>query len=561
MSQPIPVDIISDSDSDDPQTKQNANSSFLSALPLQSKKQETVTEPQPHPSIFILDDDPTPQKPRIHSTPDTPSFVPETPMSISLDSDVSLVKCTNASTSNDPKFNGISGVSLVQCTNASSSSDPKFDGIRGVICLESDNETEEEKRKENKNNPTFSRGSFNAMESKNDAICCLGTFNVARKSLEDVVMDSMSLETNDLQVEKHTMNEDVLPRKKRNALKQKRKDESKEVRKKRRTTEEEKLRKAARKAEEAKMKKLQREKKKWEKGKYALKSIVAEIDTKVVERGSIGGHLLTNFAEKGLTYRITRNPVQSSIVWSMSVPDDISELSLELREISYIVLVYEADEFCSLVMDESLMDHVSSIRNRYPSHTICYLTNRLMNYIQKREQRQYKSPEYNDGWKRPPVEEVLSLLTTHFIGVHSRQCIDEAELAEHVVGLTCSLASCQSRNKPTRLSVNANGFDRPKFNKEELVVLVAIPKVQPRFALAIWKRYPTMKSLLSVYMDPSKSVREKELFLKDLTVEGLIGGDRRLGEICSTRIYRILMAQSGSIKTNDIEDGADLFTC
>lgn len=39
-----------------------------------------------------------------------------------------------------------------------------------------------------------------------------------------------------------------------------------------------------------------------------------------------------------------------------------------------------------------------------------------------------------------------------------------------------------------------------------LKALVAIPKVQPRFAIAIWKKYPTMKSLLQIYMDPSKSV-------------------------------------------------------
>uniref|UniRef100_A0A453D8B3 Uncharacterized protein n=1 Tax=Aegilops tauschii subsp. strangulata TaxID=200361 RepID=A0A453D8B3_AEGTS len=36
--------------------------------------------------------------------------------------------------------------------------------------------------------------------------------------------------------------------------------------------------------------------------------------------------------------------------------------------------------------------------------------------------------------------------------------------------------------------------------------LLAIPKVQPRFALAIWKKYSTMRSLLKVYMDPNKSV-------------------------------------------------------
>ena len=39
------------------------------------------------------------------------------------------------------------------------------------------------------------------------------------------------------------------------------------------------------------MKKLQKEKQKWEKGKLANKSIVAEIDCKVVEMGSVGGML------------------------------------------------------------------------------------------------------------------------------------------------------------------------------------------------------------------------------------------------------------------------------
>ncbi|PIN13137.1 hypothetical protein CDL12_14232 [Handroanthus impetiginosus] len=69
-----------------------------------------------------------------------------------------------------------------------------------------------------------------------------------------------------------------------------------------------------------------------------------------------------------------------------------------------------------------------------------------------------------------------------------------------------------------------------------------------------------MKSLLSVYMDPTKSVHEKEFLLKDLTTEGLFGDDRQLGEVCSKRIYRILMAQCGNIKTDDVENGADFFS-
>ncbi|GAB2253072.1 hypothetical protein Droror1_Dr00005919 [Drosera rotundifolia] len=90
--------------------------------------------------------------------------------------------------------------------------------------------------------------------------------------------------------------------------------------------------------------------------------------------------------------------------------------------------------------------------------------------------------------------------------------------------------------------------------------LIAIPKINPRFAIAIWKKYPTMKSLLSVYMDLSKSFHEKEFLLKHLMVEGSYGiEDRRLGEVCSKRVYRIPMAQNGSILTNDIEDGTHYF--
>ena len=38
---------------------------------------------------------------------------------------------------------------------------------------------------------------------------------------------------------------------------------------------------------------MQKEKQKWEKGKFALKSIVADIDAKIVELGSVGGESLS----------------------------------------------------------------------------------------------------------------------------------------------------------------------------------------------------------------------------------------------------------------------------
>lgn len=56
----------------------------------------------------------------------------------------------------------------------------------------------------------------------------------------------------------------------------------------------EKLQKEALKGEVAELKKMEKEKKKWENGKFAIQSIVAEIDAKVIEIGSVGGGVFSN---------------------------------------------------------------------------------------------------------------------------------------------------------------------------------------------------------------------------------------------------------------------------
>ncbi|KAH1047544.1 hypothetical protein J1N35_038328 [Gossypium stocksii] len=568
MSDPIIL-----SDGDDPKTPR----------PSISKKPRTV--PDSHlPPVLILDDDPTPQKPSLgppFTCGSTPSFVAETPMS-----EPSVVRCSNAGPSieaSDPQIG-----------------DAKLSGISRLICLESDNDSETGSKRDN-DQENGSKCSYidesEELEWRSrvfDYESHLGSSNLIQ-TCEDSSSQPL-YEEDDGDPQLREVNDD--PDKENftleqmgNTIKQNREmkadsdkkssthgatvkrkmtkeERTRMLEEKKLKKEQEKLQKAALKAEAVEFKKLQKERQKWEKGKFAVKSIVAEIDTKVVELGSIGGHLLSRLADKGLTYRITSNPIEKSIVWTMTVPEHISQLSPEGLEIQYVLIVSEAAEFCDLVTSDTLLDHISRVRSKYPSYTVCYLTNRLLAYINKRENEQYKNPAIDSGWRRPPVEEVLAKLTTYYARVHSRQCADESELAEHVVGLTCSLASCQFRKKLTRLCVSANGSLIPKDSIDKnlikgnlwLKALLAIPKVQPRFALAIGRKYPTMRSLLRVYMDPTKSVHDKEFLLKDLVVEGLLGNDRKLGEVCSKRVYRVLMAQSGSVKTDDIEDGADFFT-
>ncbi|MED6220633.1 hypothetical protein PIB30_046720 [Stylosanthes scabra] len=554
------------SDEDDPSTP----------FPLSKNRR---TESVPNQTIFLLDDDPTPQKPQQqlgrHSS-STPSFVAETPMSLQFDPEVAIVKCVPTSSHSDRNV------------RVSTSLHNNLSGISQMICLESDNESENSAALDCDQNETRgsaldlagsggSRWTSNSIGSgSSPEMHCLGNTERDMSSGNDTQTensgDNPSIPTSS------QLDENVQKRKRSNVsakntgkatgkTKMTKEERSRLMEEKKLQKEQEKLRKAALKAEAAELKKIEKEKQKWEKGKFAANSIVAEIDTMVVESGSIGGHLLTRFSEKGLKYQITTNPIKGSILWHMKVPEEISQHSTGRIEIPYVLLVYEADKFCNLITNDSLWGHLSSIQSHYPAYTVCYLTNRLMAYVNKREQDKYKNPDKYSSWRRPPVEEVFAKLATHFTKVHSRQCVDEAELAEHVAGLTSSLASCQFRKKLTRLSVSANGALVPKDSVDRnlikkslwLKALVAIPKVQPRFAIAIWKKYPTMKSLLSAYMDPSKSEHEKEFLLKDLIVENLVSGERRLGEVCSKRVYRILMAQSGSIRTEDVEDGADFF--
>ncbi|KAK8331737.1 hypothetical protein V6Z12_A10G093600 [Gossypium hirsutum] len=526
MSDPIIL-----SDGDDPKTPR----------PSISKKPRTV--PDSHlPPVLILDDDPTPQKPSLAPPSPAAPLLPLWPR--------------------------------LRCQSLRSS------GISRLICLESDNDSETGSKRDN-DQENGSKCSYidesEELEWRSrvfDYESHLGSSNLiqicedssSQPLYEEDDGDPQLLEENDDPDKENFTLEQI-----GNTIKQNREMKADSDKKsstngatvKKKMTKEERTRML----EEKKLKK-EKERQKWEKGKFALKSIVAEIDTKVVELGSIGGHLLSRLADKGLTYRITSNPIEKSIVWTMTVPEHISQLSPDGLEIQYVLIVSEAAEFCDLVTSDTLLDHISRVRSKHPSYTVCYLTNRLLAYINKRENEQYKNPAIDSGWRRPLVEEVLAKLTTYYARVHSRQCADESELAEHVVGLTCSLASCQFRKKLTRLCVSANGSLIPKDSIDKnlikgnlwLKALLAIPKVQPRYALAIGRKYPTMKSLLHVYMDPTKSVHDKEFLLKDLVVEGLLGNDRRLGEICSKRVYRVLMAQSGSVKTDDIEDGADFFT-
>lgn len=343
--------------------------------------------------------------------------------------------------------------------------------------------------------------------------------------------------------------------------------------------EDEKARKAAAKKAAADRSKAEQDVAKFN-GKAALKEMVAFVDSKVVEKGLIGGQLLSKFAQRNLTVKVEKNPLENSITWRTKRPsvdtpeidigsqdeDTGSQVVYDDVDIQYLIFVFEADEFSKMVGESSLFSHVRKAQLLYPGYTICYVVNKLTAFLKKKDQDKYQAPHdpANIGWQRPPVEKALAGLLTNFTGVRSRLCVDEAEVADHVTGLMPTLADSNYRPKLTKLSVCKNGdhVQRDDAFKEEvreslwLKALVAIPKVSGPCAISIGRIYPTMRSLLKVYLDKEKTDREKELLLQDLhreTVFGSTGSQRKVGPVCSRQIFHVLMARDGNLKVDEIE--------
>ncbi|KAL8483055.1 hypothetical protein ACS0TY_025926 [Phlomoides rotata] len=121
---------------------------------------------------------------------------------------------------------------------------------------------------------------------------------------------------------------------------------------------------------------------------------------------------------------------------------------------------------------------------------------------------------------------VLAKFATDFSKVQLRLCADEAELAKHVVGLTCSLSSCQFRKRLTRLLVNANGSVIPKDCTDKKLIKKNLSIVSKLVSLVLRKNWfysGVPDELSSCYqlqkMDINKEdgvLKEFEEYLEDI---------------------------------------------
>ncbi|CAM6098288.1 unnamed protein product [Calypogeia fissa] len=362
-------------------------------------------------------------------------------------------------------------------------------------------------------------------------------------------------------------------------LKQAQKEQKKEELKRRK--EESRRQKEAEKAAASGKKRLDKQEEEWQKGKNALRNTIMYIDTRLIDSKPMGSLLLNQITAKNYTYKSRENPIEHTVVWTMKRPPVDSQVEAEGLgsqaddamnsqrsnsqsqqevEMQYVAVVLQGEEFARMVADKEIEANLSKIRKKYPTYSVCYLISGLKKFLHKKEQRQYRTGDQT--WTRPNVEKVLAEFITNHIGVNARLCIDECEVADHVVGLTRGLAESPFKKKLSSISVHANGEHLGKGDPNKQIVktspwmkfLCVIDGVNGATAIAIANKYPTMRALLKVYLDKSIRPRQKEKLLEGLVKD--TGTSRNsIGASISKRIYRIFTARNGDLSTEEVGEG------
>ena len=81
--------------------------------------------------------------------------------------------------------------------------------------------------------------------------------------------------------------------------------------------------------------------------------------------------------------------------------------------------------------------------------------------------------------------------------------------------------------------------------------LMCIPGVSENKAIGLARVYPTLQSLMEMFLDPKVSEKEKLNHLQAIEVSTSLGDkNKKLGKALAERIFRMLMSVNPSIQIN-----------
>lgn len=218
--------------------------------------------------------------------------------------------------------------------------------------------------------------------------------------------------------------------------------------------------------------------------------------------------------------------------------------TFDTEDLDVVVVRTPASQFCEAVRAGTWEDHIKKIQTEHPTDRVVVMLEGLEAYSQA-----IASKSFGDGGcraamiPREKAEEVVNWMRI-LCGFDVHQVVNTSDCGAHIAGLASGLARA-----PYKLSATAATFATHKTRTGQGVdeahslemawvnMLMQIPKVTEEVARAISFAYPSFASLLQVYTDPTKSIKQKQELLQDLKRHSGNAESRRLGPALSLKVY------------------------
>ncbi|KAK9836458.1 hypothetical protein WJX74_000915 [Apatococcus lobatus] len=217
-----------------------------------------------------------------------------------------------------------------------------------------------------------------------------------------------------------------------------------------------------------------------------------------------------------------------------------------LEQVPYVMVFFEAAELVAEVQRDKLQGLMRKAAAAHPGYTLGILAEGLAHHCDMRERRE------NGAFDTRPIYKLIDSLGIIYPGVRYRLARDAAEMADHVLRLTRALARLPYNKEASLLDVYGGKQNTEKIGqlnqthplgsferKTWFEAIGVIPHLAPNAAHAIASKHPSLGNLLSIYLDPSRSMAANAKLLDGLPSAA---GGNRVGATTSKKVFSILTA-------------------
>lgn len=312
--------------------------------------------------------------------------------------------------------------------------------------------------------------------------------------------------------------------------------------------------------------------------KQALEELTVLIDRRLLEQAG-GADVLSFLQKNNCKTQIQDLKLANTILWRRKTKNEETEQEEEYEE-KFLLVKVTATDLATLISKDMLIKHYDMLKTSYVGYRITYLIEGLDAYLKDSVKEKSasmrnivlsmsdsqvpsatavtnkkKKEDSERRLMRKDFDEALLVLQIEK-GCSVRKTYDANETADTVYRFTSSIAQIPYKKQEpafeTFCAESALGGRKSAKTIYEawIAQLEQINSVSKQIAEAIAKKFPTLRSLVNMYLSTGMTEREKKLLLAELRIESFGAPGRKVGPAISEKVYRVFVETNGAAKIN-----------